>query len=402
MRFMKSLWVVVALLFVVGSAADASLYQIKQSSTAYPLIFIMTDSTGAAVTGLTPTVTLSKSGAAFGAAAGTVTEISNGWYKVAGNATDVGTLGPLALHATGGSALPTDAMYEVVAYDPQSATSLGLTNLDAAISSRAPSSLTTASIASAILTTPANLLNTDSSGRVLLQPTQTGVTIPTVTTVTGNVGGSVAGSVGSVTGSAGGIAGVSFPATVPSATGILDTLLSGHTAAGSVGLALQSAGSAGDPWSTTLPGSYAVGTGGYIIGHYIDALISSRLASTSYAAAPTASQIASAILQTPANLLKTDTSGNVTVGAYAAGQDPGTLVWAFTIDSTLTAKQMLAIGTSVVSGAYAVTRNTTNKTITVTYYRAGTSTVLATLVTNYSDSALTTAVSRTINYSNLP
>ena len=43
---------------------------------------------------------------------------------------------------------------------------------------------TTSAIASAILATPANLLTTDSSGRVVLQPTQTGVTIPTVTTVT--------------------------------------------------------------------------------------------------------------------------------------------------------------------------------------------------------------------------
>ena len=46
---------------------------------------------------------------------------------------------------------------------------------------------TTASIAAAILATPANLLVTDASGRVLLQPTQTGVTIPTVTNVTNGV-----------------------------------------------------------------------------------------------------------------------------------------------------------------------------------------------------------------------
>ena len=50
---------------------------------------------------------------------------------------------------------------------------------------------TTSAIASAtaaeILATPANLLATDSSGRVILQPTQTGVTIPNVTTVTNAV-----------------------------------------------------------------------------------------------------------------------------------------------------------------------------------------------------------------------
>ena len=49
------------------------------------------------------------------------------------------------------------------------------------------------------LATAANKLATDGSGRVLLQPSQTGVTIPAVTTV------------GSVTGSIGSIAGVTFP-----------------------------------------------------------------------------------------------------------------------------------------------------------------------------------------------
>ena len=55
---------------------------------------------------------------------------------------------------------------------------------------------------------PANFssLSIDGSGRVLLQPSQTGVTIPTVTSV-----GSVSGSVGSVTGSVGSISGVTFP-----------------------------------------------------------------------------------------------------------------------------------------------------------------------------------------------
>src|SRR5205807_678310 len=40
-----------------------------------------------------------------------------------------------------------------------------------------------------------NLMATDSSGRVLLQPTQTGVTIPTVTAVTNTVTATVSGSV---------------------------------------------------------------------------------------------------------------------------------------------------------------------------------------------------------------
>jgi hypothetical protein len=69
-------------------------------------------------TGLNPTVTISKNGAVFASPAGAVTEISAGWYKVAGNATDTNTLGVLTLHATASGAAVTDAQYEVVAYDP--------------------------------------------------------------------------------------------------------------------------------------------------------------------------------------------------------------------------------------------------------------------------------------------
>lgn len=59
---------------------------------------------------------------------------------------------------------------------------------------------------------------------------------------------------------------------------ILDTTLSGHTTGGTVGGALNSASSAGDPWNTALPGAYASGTAGNIIGNRIDAAITSRLA----------------------------------------------------------------------------------------------------------------------------
>ena len=98
-------------------------YEVQQSSTAFPLCFLLILSsdhiTGA--TGVTPTVTLSKNGGAFASPAGAVTEIGNGWYKVAGNATDTSTLGPILLHATGTGTDPSDMMFPVVAVNPQSA-----------------------------------------------------------------------------------------------------------------------------------------------------------------------------------------------------------------------------------------------------------------------------------------
>jgi hypothetical protein len=107
-----------------------------------------------------------------------------------------------------------------------------------------------------------------------------------VGSVTGNVGGNVTGSVGSV--ASGGITSASFAAGAINAAaiatgaidadalatdavneiadGVWDEQLSGHTTAGSAGKALSDAGSAGDPWSTALPGAYGAGTAGHIVG----------------------------------------------------------------------------------------------------------------------------------------
>jgi hypothetical protein len=93
---------------------------LKQSSTAKALVFFLYDSsdhvTGKA--GVTPTVTISKNGGSFASPSGSVTEIANGFYKVAGNATDTNTLGALALYATGTGCDPCAMAYNVVALDP--------------------------------------------------------------------------------------------------------------------------------------------------------------------------------------------------------------------------------------------------------------------------------------------
>jgi hypothetical protein len=74
------------------------------------------------------------------------------------------------------------------------------------------------------------------------------------------------------------------------APAVWDIVLASHLAAGSTGFALNAAGSSGDPWGTALPGAYGAGTAGYRVGTYLNSL-------------------------------------NVTVGGYAAGQDPWTLIF---------------------------------------------------------------------------
>lgn len=113
-----------------------------------------------------------------------------------------------------------------------------------------------------------------------------------VGSVTGNVGGNVTGSVGSVTGAVGSVTGAVGSVTgnvggnvvgsVASVTGavtidgtsvdlIWDEVLSGHLTSGTTGAGLNAAGAAGDPWTTTLPGSYGAGSAGKILGDNLNA-----------------------------------------------------------------------------------------------------------------------------------
>jgi hypothetical protein len=98
----------------------ADLY--KQSQTAHGLQFKMVSSADhlTPITGLAGSVvvTISKNGGAFSTPLGVISEIGSGWYQVAGNATDEGTLGPLVLRATATGCDLTEWTYQVVGYDP--------------------------------------------------------------------------------------------------------------------------------------------------------------------------------------------------------------------------------------------------------------------------------------------
>jgi hypothetical protein len=65
------------------------------------------------------------------------------------------------------------------------------------------------------------------------------------------------------------------------ADAVWDEAIAGHLAAGTTGLALNSAGAAGDPWSTTLPGAYGAGSAGKLLSDNLDATVSSRASQTS-------------------------------------------------------------------------------------------------------------------------
>jgi hypothetical protein len=94
--------------------------------------------------------------------------------------------------------------------------------------------------------------------------------------------------------------------------GILDEALEDHDIAGSVGAGIAAAGSAGDPWATLIPGSYGDGTAGKIVGGYLDAAISTRLATAGYTAPPTPAQIWSADTRQLTSAQSFNLTGNIT------------------------------------------------------------------------------------------
>lgn len=72
------------------------------SGTTPTIVFLLVSSTDdkTAVTGVTPTVTISKAGGAFAACSNSPAEISAGFYKIALTAGETGSAGALAILAT--------------------------------------------------------------------------------------------------------------------------------------------------------------------------------------------------------------------------------------------------------------------------------------------------------------
>lgn len=131
-------------------------------------------STGGILSGATWTVRRCLDGT-FAAATGTATEDgTTGWYKFALSQADTnGNDASYNFTATG--AIPQTINDTTTACDPTTATNFGITGIPAVATGNAGALLVDGTGTAAI---------SNSAGKVLLQATQTGVTIPTVTTVT--------------------------------------------------------------------------------------------------------------------------------------------------------------------------------------------------------------------------
>ncbi len=102
-----------------------------QSSTNCPITFnlVLASDHLTSATGKTPTVVISKNGGSFASPSGAVTEIGNGVYQIAGNATDRATLGELNIYVTEASCDPVNLVIDIIAVDIYDSVRAGLTAL---------------------------------------------------------------------------------------------------------------------------------------------------------------------------------------------------------------------------------------------------------------------------------
>ena len=294
------------------------MFQIKLSestATRRRIPVLLVDSTDGFTpkTGQTaPTVTISKNGATAVSGAGTFTEVGNGVYYYEFTAGEADTLGWIALNVQKAVCRQYNAIIQVMAYDYAAGTNLGLTNLDALITSRMATFTYTAP------PTVAQIWQTDVSGFSTVgqagtyqkntdaltssrMATFTYTAPPSVTDIWNtNVSGyTTAGYAGTYQKNLDQLISsrmATFTYTAPPtaatiATQIWTEPIPGSFAVGTAGAKLNSASSAGDPWSTAVPGTYAAGTAGFILGTNLNGTITSRLASASYTAPPTAQNV---------------------------------------------------------------------------------------------------------------
>jgi hypothetical protein len=328
------------------------MYQIKQSEATaarrrIPVLLVdITDGFTPKISVVTPTINISKLGAAIATGAGTWTEIGNGQYYYEFTAGEVDTLGWIAVNIVKATvSRDYNAIVQVMAYDYAVATNLGLTAIPAVATGSAGAIPTTGSGANQIAVNGSGAVST-----VVSVSGSVGSVVGAVGSVTGNVSGSVAsvvgavgsvtGAVGSVTGNVGGnVTGSVGSLTATAVQNIWDDLTINNTVVGSVGkligdnlnapvgnntptnvwsfaTRLLTAGtnivlakgtgitgfndiSAQNVWDVATSGLTTVGSIGLKLNTNVDTTISSRMATFTYTTPPTSAAIATQVWSEP-------------------------------------------------------------------------------------------------------
>lgn len=237
---------------------------LKQSTSATIILGPFVDDTDGktAETGLTISqsdVRLSKNAGTFAQKGdtGSCSHMENGYYTCSLNTTDTGTLGHLRVAVSESGALPVWRDFLILpanVYDSLLSTDklqVHLVELDNDV-------ITAASIAANAI--GASELAADAAGEIADAVWDEALSAHQTAGTTGEALEDAA---------------AAGPSAATIADAVWDEALSGHLTAGSTGDALDDAGgTASDPWTTTLPGSYSSGQAGWILGNRLDAKVS--------------------------------------------------------------------------------------------------------------------------------
>ncbi len=106
------------------------------------------------------------------------------------------------------------------------------------------------------------------------------------------------------------------------AAAVWDLATAGHTTSGTFGAAMVAAGSAGDPWATSLPGSYGAGTAGHLIGTAIPDIAPGSAGGLLRSGTNTSTTFAALIASITGSLsgsVGSIATGGIAAGSFAAG-----------------------------------------------------------------------------------
>ena len=269
---------------------------VRQSTAFETAIGPVLDSSGVAVTDcVVGDFKLKKTSGNFAALNGsaTLTHVSAGFYDLVLTTSDTDTVGTccVVIDDTTNACAPLYLqVVEEAVYDELFAASAAGYQVPIWASASSTVSLSNTTVATVTTTTTAT----------------------NVTTVNGLAAGAI--TAAAIAADAIGASELAADAVAEIADAVWDEVLSGHLTAGSTGNALNAAGSAGDPWSTSLPGAYGAGSAGYIIGTNLNATVSSR---SSHSAADVWA-VATRVLTAATNVTSTGAAVPITAGGLVS------------------------------------------------------------------------------------
>lgn len=308
---------------------------------------------------------VSKNGGAWANTSATLVAIGNGAYYVELTATELNTIGLIQVRYKSANTAEYQIDGFVFSYDPYDAAGLGLSRLDAAVSSRMATFTytvppTAAAVATAVWAESTRALTDKANFTLAVTPPtaaaiSTAVWAETVRALTDKAGFSLATAPPTAAAISTAVwaeatrtlTSGAAPSAAVIADAVWDEVMSGHLTGGTTGASLNGAGAAGDPWTASLPGAYGSGTAGNIIGNRIDAAVTSRMATFTYTAPPTAAAVSTQVWSETVRAL-TDKAGFSLATAPPTAAAIATAVW------SESARTLTSFGTLVADAAAAV------------------------------------------------